>query len=229
MLEYGSPPSRLAKVFAMQLCSGSIVLVVASLVASVAHAADEQQAFVSLFNGKNLSGFREPQPNPCWTVEDGVLVGASDPAKKGSMLWTEKLYQDVIVEVEFRFTGEIDSGVMLRQPEIQAQIGVSRSLKKDMTASIYAHGKYPKPAAGTDKLLKVGDWNTMRFQAKGSTYDLWLNGQHVLNYIDKAFPDPAPIGLQIHGGVEMKIEFRCIKAAALNKVPSTATWNNHKH
>ncbi|MCE9557300.1 MAG: DUF1080 domain-containing protein [Planctomycetes bacterium] len=212
----------------MQLCSGSIVLVLASLVATVAHAADEQQVFVSLFNGKNLSGFRVPQPNPWWTVKNGVLVGVNDTAKKGIMLWTDKLYQDVIVEVEFRFTGEIDSGVMLRQPEIQAQIGVSRSLKKDMTGSIYAHGKYPKTATGIDKLLKVGDWNTMRFQAKGSTYDVWLNGQHVLNYGDKAFPDPAPIGLQIHGGVEMKIEFRSIKAAALNEVPSTATWNNHK-
>lgn len=93
---------------------------------------------VPIFNGTDLSGFRVPHPNPNWTVQGGVLVGLSDPAKKGSMLRTEKQYQDVIVEVEFRFTGEIDSGVMLRKPEIQAQIGVSRSLKKDMTASIYA-------------------------------------------------------------------------------------------
>ena len=180
-----------------------------------------------IFNGQDLSGFRAPEPNKWWTVEEGILVGVNDPAKQGSVLWTEQNYQDVMVEVEFRFTGEVDSGVLLRKPEIQAQIGVSRSLKKDMTGSIYAHGKYPKQAQ-VDKLLKVGEWNTLRFQAKGSTYDVWLNGEHVLNFEDKAFPNPAPIGLQIHGGLAMKIEFRSLKAAALNEVPATATWSGEK-
>ncbi len=178
-----------------------------------------------VFNGKDLTGFRVPDPNPWWTVQDGVLVGVNDPAKRGSMLWSQQLYQDAIVEVEFRFSDEVDSGIMLRSPAIQAQIGVSRSLKKDMTGSIYAHGKYPKEAANVNKLLKIGEWNTMRFQAKGSTYDVWLNGQHVLIYEDKAFPKPAPIGLQIHGGLPMKIEFRSVKVAALSDVPAGATWD----
>jgi len=181
-----------------------------------------------IFNGQDLGGFRVPNPNVNWTVQDGVLIGASDPQLKGGMLWTEKLFQDVIVETEFRFTGEIDSGIMIRQPEIQVQIGVSRSLKKDMTGSIYAHGKYPGQAQGVEKLLKVGDWNTLRFQAKGSTFDVWLNGQHVLTYHDQAFPQPAPIGLQIHPHVAMKIEFRSLKAAALNDVPASATWTHQK-
>ncbi|MCE9547696.1 MAG: DUF1080 domain-containing protein [Planctomycetia bacterium] len=195
---------------AMLLSSAFLLLLLPACAAAV------EPDLAPIFNGQDLAGFSVPKPNPWWSVQDGVLVGASDPAKKGSMLWTERSYNDVIVEVEFRFTGEIDSGVMLRKPEIQAQIGVSRSLQKDMTGSIYAHGKYPKPAAGVDKALKVGDWNTMRFQAKGSTYDVWLNGQHVLIYEDKAFPGAAPIGLQIHPGVKMKIEFRSVKAAAIN-------------
>jgi hypothetical protein len=32
---------------------------------------------------------------------------------------------------------------------------------------------------------------------------------------DKGFPGPAPIGVQIHGGLKMKVEFRNMKAKAL--------------
>ena len=39
----------------------------------------------------------------------------------------------MIVEAEVRWQGEIDSGFMVRKPEVQMQIGVSRSLKRDMT------------------------------------------------------------------------------------------------
>ena len=106
---------------------------------------------------------------------------------------------------------------MLRKPEIQCQIGTSRSLKKDMTCSFYAHRGYPEAARakGVDKLLKEGDWNLIRFQAVGSKFTAWLNGEKVLEYEDPAFPGPAPIGLQIHPGLKMKVEFRNIKAKAL--------------
>jgi hypothetical protein len=58
------------------------------------------------------------------------------------MLYTEKSYQDVVIECECRFNGEIDSGIMVRRDaagkkDIQMQIGVSRSLKKDMTGAFY--------------------------------------------------------------------------------------------
>ena len=51
----------------------------------------------------------------------------------------------MILEGEVRWEGEIDSGVMVRKPELQLQIGVSRSLKRDMTCSFYV-GNYPEEA-----------------------------------------------------------------------------------
>jgi hypothetical protein len=174
-----------------------------------------------IFNGKDLSGWKAPEPNPWWRVENGVLVGENDEKLKGNTMYTTKTYQDVIIEGDFRYNGEIDSGFMLRKPEMQVQIGVSRSLKKDMTGSIYKGG-YPGKAEGVEKLLKVGDWNTMRIQAVGPKYTVWLNGQQVLAYEDATSPNPGPIGLQIHGGLKMKIEFRNLRAKALNEVPQTA-------
>lgn len=180
--------------------------------------AAEAPALEPIFNGKDLSGWKSASPNPCWTVVDGVLVGQSTPDKKGNVLETEKLYGDVIVECEARWNGEIDSGIFLRKGQkLQCQIGVSRSLKKDMTCSIYVPGQGYKghEAQGTEKLLKVGDWNRIRFEAVGSKYTISLNGEQVLAWESPDFPEAGPIGLQIHPGVDMKVEFRNFKAASV--------------
>jgi hypothetical protein len=176
--------------------------------------ADEE--LPSIFNGKDLTGWKAPSPNPFWRVENGILIGENNPEKKGSMLYTEKSYQDVIVEADVRWTGEIDSGFMVRKPEIQMQIGVSRSLKRDMTCSFYV-GKYPEAGQAKDaeKKLKAGDWNKMRLQAKGDTFTVWLNGEKVSEFTDAKYSSAGPIGLQIHPGLPMKVEFRNIKAKEL--------------
>ena len=168
-----------------------------------------------IFNGRDLTGWQAPA-EPYWQVADGVIVGQSDEQKKGSMLYTEQAYGDVIVEGEVRFTGDIDSGIMVRKPQLQLQIGVSRSLKRDMTCSFYT-GKYPEEAQAprAAELLKAGEWNRIRLEAKGNTFTVWLNGEQVSQYEHEKYAEPAPIGLQIHAGVVMKVEFRDLRALAL--------------
>jgi hypothetical protein len=168
-----------------------------------------------IFNGHDLTGWKVPNDS-YWKVADGVIVGQSDEAKKGSMLYTDKPYGDVIVEGEVRFTGEIDSGIMVRKPELQLQIGVSRSLKRDMTCSFYT-GTYPEEAraARAAEFLKAGGWNRIRLEAKGDTFTVWLNGEQVSQFKDPKYSEPGPIGLQIHGGLVMKVEFRDLRALAL--------------
>jgi hypothetical protein len=165
-----------------------------------------------IFNGRDFTGWKLPA-EPYWRVVDGTIVGESDADKKGSMLYTDKSYGDVVFETEFRFQGEIDSGVMLRQPEAQVQIGISRSLKRDMTGSFYV-GKYPEEAQAkrAGELLKPGAWNTLRIAVRGDTFTVWLNGEQVSTYTSTAHRGPGPIGLQIHKNVQMKVEFRNLKA-----------------
>jgi hypothetical protein len=190
------------------------------LLCTVLCRADEKPADVPLqplFNGKDLTGFKVPSPNPWWKVVDGVLVGENDPTKKGNVLYTEKPYGNFVLETDVRFPDGIDSGVMYHKPEIQVQFGVSRSLKRDMTGSIYYNGKYPEPARakGVDKLLKLGEWNTVRMEVRGKTTKVWLNGQHVLTWECPDETQAAPVGLQIHPGVVMKVEFKNLKVAEL--------------
>jgi hypothetical protein len=183
--------------------------------AATAHTAPPELPLAPIFNGEDLSGWTAPA-GEFWRVEDGVLVGENDSVMSGSMLYTDRPYGDVVVETDVRFTGEIDSGIMVRKPELQVQIGVSRSLKRDMTCSFYT-GRYPEEARATrvDELLRPGDWNRIRVEARGDTFTVWLNGEQVSRFTSGNYADAAPLGLQIHKGLPMKVEFRDIRALAL--------------
>jgi len=194
-----------------------LACIAAIALAAVARAETPPTASLpSIFNGQDLSGWQASSEPAYWSVVDGAIVGQSDDRKQGSMLYTEQPYGDVVVEAEVRFTGEIDSGIMLRKPEVQVQIGVSRSLKRDMTCSFYT-GTYPEEARAPKAadLLKPGEWNRIRVEAKGDTFTVWLNGEQVSQFKDAKYAAPAPIGLQIHAGLVMKVEFRNIRALAL--------------
>lgn len=162
-----------------------------------------------IFNGSGLEGWRV-QGGDYWTVRDGVLTGQSDEKMHNSVLWTDKSYKDFAVELEFRFSGDIDSGIFLRHENDQVQIGVSRSLKRDMTGSPYIGTKrgYPQEASGVKDLLKPGEWNRMKVEARGNTYTVTLNGKEVASYVSDTAKESGPIGLQVHPGVMMKVEFR---------------------
>jgi len=172
-----------------------------------------------IFNGTNLTGWKVPDPNPFWRVENGVLIGENNEKLTGHVLFTERVYTNFVIELEARWSGEIDSGIMLRKPELQLQFGISRSLKKDMTGSFYTGGnpKYPEAghARGVEKLLKQGDWNTIRLEARGDKFTVWLNDEQVGQFIEAKYAGGAPIGLQVHPGLKMKVEFRNIRAKDL--------------
>jgi hypothetical protein len=194
----------------------ALIIVALGIVTSVRAEVPPTSALPAIFNGRDLSGWKAASEPGYWSVVDGAIVGQSDARMKGSMLYTEKPYGDVIVEAEVRFTGEIDSGIMVRKPELQVQIGVSRSLKRDMTCSFYT-GTYPEEARAPKAadLLKLGEWNRIRVEAKGDRFTVWLNGVQVSQYKDAKYAEPGPIGLQIHANVVMKVEFRDVRALAL--------------
>lgn len=202
------------------------IFVVASLVylaGSVIGSAAEPK-FVPLFNGKDLTNFKAEDSKAFWRVENGVLVGENDAAKKGNYLWTQKSYGDFVIEFDVRWKSVsdrgVDTGLEMRNPHLQLQLGVSGSLRVDMSGSFYTGGKPAYPEAGqakdAKKLMKPeGEWNTFRIQAKGNTFTCWINGTKASEYTDPKFSGAAPLGLQIHPGVVMKCEYRNVKIAEL--------------
>ncbi len=193
-------------------------LAVLTFVLSVSVQADPKPK--PIFNGKDLAGWKAPDGNEekgWYSAADGILKVKNGPDKKGSILWTKKSYRDFVMEFDFRFgEGVIDTGIHIRNDKDQIQIGISGSLKRDMTGSPYIPGKgYPIEAKGVAELLKAKDWNTMKIKAVGKQYTVWLQGKQVMTYKSDGAIDEGPLGIQLHGGWVMSVDFRNIKLAEL--------------
>ena len=171
----------------------------------------------SIFNGKDLTGWDVPDNNIWFTVKDGVLKLENGPQKKGQTLWTSDEYENFEMEFDFKMgKGTVDSGVYVRNSREQIQIGISGSLKRDMTGSPYISGKgYPVEAKGVKELLKLDDWNTMKICAEGKKYTLWLGGEKIMTYESDSAIKKGKIGIQLHGNRVMSIEYRNLKARSL--------------
>ena len=171
----------------------------------------------SIFNGKDLTGWDVPDNNIWYTVKDGVLKLENGPQKKGQTLWTSDEYENFEMEFDFKMgKGTVDSGVYVRNSREQIQIGISGSLKRDMTGSPYISGKgYPVEAKGVKELLKLDDWNTMKICAEGKKYTVWLGGQKIMTYESDSAIKKGKIGIQLHGNRVMSIEYRNLKARSL--------------
>lgn len=174
----------------------------------------------ALFDGTDLKKWQVPDTNIWWTIEDDVLWAKSDPDQRGSILWTKKEYDDFVVQLDFKFgKGTIDSGIFMRgedERNVQIQIGISGSLKRDMTASPYVpKSGYPVEAEGVKELLRLDGWNTIKAMTVGNTYKVWLNGKEVMNYTLEEANLKGPVGLQLHPGRDMTIQFKNISLAEL--------------
>ena len=187
---------------------------------SVSSLLGEEAALKSIFSGKDLKGWVAPEGNDekgWYQARKGELQIQSGPDQKGSILWTEASYGDFELAFDFKFgEGTIDTGVHIKNNREQIQIGISGSLKRDMTGSPYIAGKgYPVEAEGVKELLKLDDWNAMKIRVTGKLYEVWLNGKQVLSYESDSAIEEGPIGIQLHGKRDMAVTFRNIEAAEL--------------
>lgn len=175
--------------------------------------------YKNYFDGSNLSKWIIPENNIWWTIEDDIMKVKSGPDQKGSTLWTQDQFDNFRVRLQFKFgPGIVDSGIFMRGDDSknpQIQIGISGSLKRDMTGSPYVPKQgYPKEATLVGSLLKKDDWNNMEIETIGNRYRVWLNGQQVMNYTLEDANLKGPVGLQLHGNRTMEIWYKSIEIAS---------------
>lgn len=178
-----------------------------------------ESKFSSYFDGNDLSKWKIPENNIWWTVDDKTLKVKSGPDQKGSTLWTIDEFENFRVRLKFKFgEGTVDSGIFMRGDDAsnpQIQIGISGSLKRDMTGSPYVPKKgYPEEAVLTASVLKQNDWNEMEAEALGNRYRVWLNGKQVMDYTMDNANLSGPVGLQLHAKRDMEIWYKSIDIAS---------------
>jgi len=200
------------------------------------------KGLVSIFNGKDLSGWQGLVKNPVarakmtpaelakaqveadakvannWSVKDGCIVFNG----KGDNLCSKKMYGDFEMLVDWKISKNGDSGIYLRgTPQVQiwdtARVDVGAQVG---SGGLYNNQKNPsKPLVLADNA--IGDWNTFRIKMEGDRVTVYLNGVLVVdnvvmeNYWDRTMPIfvKDAIELQAHG---TDLAFRNIFVKELN-------------
>jgi hypothetical protein len=180
--------------------------------------APEGSGWVALFNGKDLTGWKNNGAER-WVAEDGTILCESTAGKYG-YLTTEKTYHDFNLRLSFKGEAKGNSGIFVRSrilgidpehgPDIEGmQVEVDPSIGNH-TGGLYesgGRGWLIKPTAEGERTLKPDDWNVLEISVHGNHIVTRLNGVQVVDYTDPAprFTDGV-IGLQIHtgGGVRMR-------------------------
>jgi hypothetical protein len=172
---------------------------------------------ISLFNGKDLSGWTVYGTEK-WYVEDGLLVSESGPDKQYGYLATDKYYDDFELTLEFKQEANGNSGVFVRSTVDGTKVNgwqVEVAPPGHDTGGVYesyGRGWLIKPDPEKDKVLKDGEWNTMKIRLDGNMLTSWLNGTEMVTITDeKIGAGKGSIALQIHDGGGIKVKWRNIK------------------
>ncbi|MED5419658.1 MAG: GDSL-type esterase/lipase family protein, partial [Verrucomicrobiota bacterium] len=179
-----------------------------------------EEGFESLFNGKDLTGWKFAASNskrastlqrPVWKEDlvfdgrkqsvdgryvaiNGRLVVTTPPSgRRFQQLWTTREFErDFVLKLEFRATAFADSGVFIRKPQLQCRDFLLAGPWKEL-------GKY-----------KPQDWNELEITVKDDVAYCTCNGE----LLEAAMKVPArgPIGLE---GDRGQMEYRRIRIREL--------------
>jgi hypothetical protein len=178
------------------------------LAGSAVHASDWEP----LFNGKDLTGWRQVNGSAPYTVVDGAIVGTTVPGSPNSFLATEKAYGDFVFECEvMQEGGPANSGVQFRsasRPEYQDGRVHGYQLEIDPSPRAWTGGVYDEARRGwlypgdlnprAKTAYQYGRWNLLRIEAIGPSIRTWVNGIPVAHVIDD-LEARGFFALQVHG------------------------------
>jgi hypothetical protein len=213
---------------ALPLVSGTDSAILVNKLRAHLNAMPYDHGFVSLFNGKDLTGWKGLVGNPVsrakmteqelllaeaaastkaqqdWVVKDGLLIFTGH----GDNLCTVKKYGDFEMYVDWKITEKGDAGIYLRgSPQVQ----IWDTSRREVGAQVGSGGLYnnqknqSKPLSVADN--KIGEWNTFHITMIGDKVSVELNGVLVTdnvvleNYWDRKIPIfiKEQIELQAHG------------------------------
>src|SRR2546421_329946 len=89
-------------------CLLAVVPAMLAVVALSTYGDEPPEGFVSLFNGKDLSGWKVPPgDNGHWKVKDGVIdYDARSEGTGDKCLWSEKSFRDFVLKIDWRLKDE---------------------------------------------------------------------------------------------------------------------------
>lgn len=197
-----------------------------------------------LFNGKDLTGWKQLNGEAKYTVENGAIVGTTVLNTPNSFLRTAKEYSDFIFEVDILVENSMNSGIQFRS-ESKADFQNGRvhgyQCEIDPSDRAWSGGIYDEARRGwlypldvnsnAKSALKMGQWNRYRIECIGNSIKTWLNGVACAHVIDD-MTSKGFIALQVHSiggdqsqeGLQIKWKNIRIKTKDLEPAPSEGIY-----
>ncbi len=138
----------------------------------------KQQDFVNLFNGKDLSNWTLQKPGS-FEVTDGEMITRSSGS--GTDIYTEKIYGNFILQLEFLLSEVGNSGVFIRRDPSKPDTGFEVQLlapwtphRDDLhcTGSLYGHVAVTNRPDET-----TGKWYKMEIRCDRNKVSVSIDGQ----------------------------------------------------
>ncbi len=194
---------------------------------------------IALFNGRTLDGWEGD--TQIWRVEAGAIVAGSltQRVPRNAFLATKKSYENFELRLKIRLQGSdgfINSGIQVRSvriPNHHEMFGYQVDAGKDWWGKLYDESRRkktiaePRDPAAVAAAAKPDDWNEIRIRAEGPRLRGWINGVATFDYEEKEarIPQDGHIGLQVHGGGAVLVQFKDIAIEELPPTPGAPTWD----
>ena len=196
------------------------------------HAQATPTKTVSLFNGKDLTGWK----GTGYEVKDGAVICT----RKGRNLMTEKQYSNYIFEFEFKLPPGGNNGVGIHYPGqgdpaytgMEVQVLDNTHPKYEKLKPYQFHGGlYKLKAAKKGHLKPVGEWNQQKITVQDNQVTVELNGVIInkadLNELTKQHPKHEGLkrrsGHVTFCGHGDPVQFRSMKITELDAPKTSST------
>jgi formylglycine-generating enzyme required for sulfatase activity len=182
-----------------------------------------REGFVSLFNGRDFTGWKFSDSSPqkrSWTVVNGTMVNRGEDRTRACSIFTEQNYRDFVLYLEFNLPPRGNSGVYLRgRHEVQlCDDAAFQVANNQRTGAIY---KEIAPSVVASK--PAGEWQTLEVTLIGDRVSVTLNGflvikdgqlsepyQSAMPAIDRTAPGP----IYLQGNIG-SVSFRNLRIKSL--------------
>ncbi|WP_019538279.1 3-keto-disaccharide hydrolase [Proteiniphilum acetatigenes] len=186
-----------------------IVISILAVIVTVSAWAQEPK-WENLFNGRNLRGWEKLNGTAEYKIQDNSIIGISKMNTPNTFLATKKVYNDFILEFEFKVDDGLNSGVQFRSNSLKEyQNGRVHGYQFEIDPSprAWTGGIYDEARRGWlypmnynpegQKAFKNGEWNKARIEAIGSSIRTWVNGVPCTDLLDNTTLSGF-IALQVH-------------------------------
>ena len=177
----------------------ALCLIFAILCSALAETPDNTapDGFQALFNGKDLTGWKEKEEKKAghWSSTDGVLAYDG----KGGELHTVEQFGNFVLLIDWKVQKGGNSGVYLRgntQVEINDGDSPSKPIWNGTSGGIYPDLPPTKRAA-----KPTGEWNHYEIHVEKGVITVFLNGEKTVDAYAKKWGSKAlgTVGFQHHG------------------------------